>query len=137
MIRFGQAACGLHFPKFGFNLRHPLLREQRGIEALDVAAQTRAQHVGRQLRLEFTFSYKEHDGVKKVPLQFQELSEALDVAVILVKRVLKPVLMAIDALTPGAILLTAKNPPLYVLCFDNENTKGRNQNMINLGRAVR
>lgn len=136
MIRLGQATRSLQFPEFALNFRHSLMGEQRGIEACDVAAQTRAKHIGWQWRFEFTFSDKEHDGVKEPSLQFQELSEAFDVAEILAKRILKPVLVAVDALTPGAVLLIAQNPSLHVLRLDNENAKSRNQNMIKLGRAV-
>lgn len=110
--------------------------EQRGVEARDVAAQTGAQHIARQRCLEFTFSDKEHDGVKEPSLHFQELSKTLDMTVILAKRVLKPILVPIDALTPCAVLLIAKNPALHVLRLDNKNAKSRNQNMIKLGRAV-
>jgi hypothetical protein len=46
--------------------------------------------------------------------------------------------MTVDVLTPGAVILTAKNPPPHVFVFrlDNKNTKSRDQNMINLGGAV-
>ena len=110
--------------------------EQRGIEARDVAAQTGAQHIARQMCLEFAFSDKKHDRVKEPSLQFQELSETLDMTVILAKRVLKPILVPVDALTPSAVLLIAKNPSLHVLRLDNENAKSRNQHMIKLRRAV-
>ena len=58
--------------------------------------------------------------MKELPLQFQELSEALDMAVILAKGILKPVLMPEDVLTPGAVLLVAKNPAPEVLSLNRD-----------------
>jgi hypothetical protein len=66
----------------------------------------------------------------------QEFCEALDVAIILPERILKPVFAAIDALAPGIIVFSAENPPLHVLGFDDENSKDGYQYMVYLGGAI-
>lgn len=56
--------------------------------------------------------------------------------VVLAKRILKPVLVAVDALTPSAVLLATKNPPLHVLRLDYKDAEDGNQDMIYLSCAV-
>lgn len=118
------------------DVRYLLLVERRGVEAPDVVSQSRTQHVGWHGRLKLAFANEEHDGAEQLSLQFQKLSKAFDVAVILTKRILKPILVTVDALTPGAVLLAAENPTLHVLGLDYEDTEYGNQNMIQLCCAI-
>src|SRR3954469_4056033 len=52
------------------------------------------------------------------------------------ERILKPVLFTEDRLAPSRIALFSENPPLVVLCFDDEDAEPTDDNMIELCRAV-
>lgn len=136
MVRLGESTFGFHCSKPGLDVVHLRLREQRLVEALDVVPQARTKHVLRHGVFELAFPDEEDDGVKHLSVQVEETSETFDMAEVLVKRVLKPGLVPVDALTPSAVLLPAKNPTLHVLRLNDENAEGRNQHVVNLRRAV-
>ena len=56
--------------------------------------------------------------------------------VVLMERVLKGECFLEDFLGPLLLLLSAKNPTLHVLCFNNEYSETRDKDMVNLGCAV-
>jgi hypothetical protein len=57
--------------------------------------------------------------------------------IVLVKRVLKLVFLAKDALSPLTTLLVTENPSIHVLRFDNKYPMSRHDDMINLRSSIR
>ena len=68
-------------------------------------------------------------------LQFQELGEAPGVPVILAQRILESILGAKQNLCPPLVSFAAENPAFHVLGLDDKNTKGRDQNVVDLSSA--
>ena len=61
-------AGGFYVPQLTRDLKRLLLSEQHGIEAPDVVAQPRTQHIGRHGGLEITLANEENDRMKKSPV---------------------------------------------------------------------
>lgn len=49
------------------------------------------------------------------------------------KRILKPIFLSIDLLSPLTLLRVSKNPATIVFGFDNEDSERRDDHVIDLG----
>ena len=68
--------------------------------------------------------------------QPQKFFQRLCMPIVLVQRVLKTELLAVERLRPLRLLLVAENPAFHVLRLDHEDAVTRDDDVVNLGRAV-
>lgn len=73
------------------------------------------------------------DGVMNVEI----LSQALRMPIILHQRILERKGLAVERLSPVALIFGTEYPPGDILGFYNKHAKGRNDEVVNLCCAIR
>lgn len=127
-----------HFPGL-YYLNHRLnflAAEKLDRVLFDVTRVARAHHIVRHSCLEFAISPEHHDGKDLVLFNGEEFLKHLDVTVVLMQRVLKAVFLTEQTLRPLATLRIAEDPTIHIFGLDNEYPVLRNNDVIDLGRAV-
>lgn len=116
---------------------HLFVRDQHGGAGLDVAERPAADHVVGQGGFELAgIPHKAHYGMEMRFRQAEEFFQGFGVAVVLMQRVLKAELLAIQRLRPLGLLRVAEDPAFHVLRFDHEDAEARDDDVVDLGGAV-
>lgn len=88
----------------------------------DPAGEAAVQDPGGHLDPELSVADEEHAGLEGGLREPEEVHEGVDVELILVQRVLKTVLAAVELLRPLSLLFAAEDPAPVVLGFDDEDS---------------
>ena len=82
------------------------------------------QNILRHTRFELGVADEEHDRMKMIFWQIEELHEGFDVEFVLMQWVLEFVLPAVDLLRPSGLFFASKDPATVVLGFDHKDAAG-------------
>lgn len=103
---------------------------------LDEAGIARRTNIVRHGGLEFTLPPEHHQRNQLRFVDTKKLLKSLGVTIVLVKRVLETVFFPVQALGPLSALLVAKYPAIHVLGLDDEDAKFRDDDVVDLRRAI-
>jgi len=103
---------------------------------LDEAGIARRSNIVRHGSLEFTLPPEHHQRNQLRFVDAKKFLKSLGVTIVLVKRVLEAVFFSEQALGPLSALLVGKYPAIHVLGLDNEDAKLRDDDVVDLRRAI-
>jgi len=128
-------AAGLQGLQHGVHIG---LGEHRLIKRFDVANELAALgNVCRHLRFERAVTDEGDHRVQVLGIHAQGRFQCFEVLVVLPQRVLEFEGALVELLRPLGLLFAAEDPAVHILCFQHENTVHRDENVVDLGGAVR
>lgn len=110
--------------------------QQNSRVLLDEAGIAGGSNVVRHLGLEFTFAPEHHQRDQLRFVYTKKRLQRFGVAIILVKRVLKSVFFSEQTLCPLRALHVPEYPTIHVLGLDDEDAVLRDDDVVDLGRAM-
>lgn len=110
--------------------------QQNGRVLPDEAGIAGRSNIVRHGGLEFTFAPEHHQRDELGFVYAEKLLKRLDMAIILVKRVLKSVFLAEQALCPLSTLHVPEYPPVDVFGLDDEDAVLRDNDVVDLRRPM-
>jgi hypothetical protein len=102
----------------------------KGLDVADVRATP--NYIGWKRRLEYGVSGKDDDGVNQILRNIQRRFESFHVSVVLTQGILKLERISKYFLRPLSVVLGTKDPSFHVLCFDNEDSEARHDDVVDL-----
>jgi len=139
----GSCFEGLHDPLGHFasldgidELLYLGVGQQHSRVLLDEAGIAGGSNIVWHRGLEFTFSPEHHQRDQLGFVYAKKRLKRFGMAIILVKRILKPVFLAEQTLCPLRALHIPKYPAGHVLGLDDEDAVLRDDDVVDLGRAM-